>query len=125
MPFRDLNKKLKTSLAVFKPKKVIDFICEPTAREWLEDKKEMFNQLNIFDEINDGCARNEFESGKLWSLLFEGHKIAYDFAGLKTLGEKAGFVVEKKTFCNGNKQIIKETIDMLPEISLFVEMTKN
>jgi predicted SAM-dependent methyltransferase len=83
------------------------------------------NQLNVFDEINDGCARNEFESGKLWSLLFEGHKIAYDFAGLKTLGEKAGFVVEKKTFCNGNKQIIKETIDMLPEISLFVEMTKN
>jgi predicted SAM-dependent methyltransferase len=83
------------------------------------------NQLNIFDEINDGCARNEFESGKLWSLLFEGHKIAYDFNGLKTLGEKAGFVVENKTFCNGNEQIVKETIDMLPEISLFVEMTKN
>jgi hypothetical protein len=28
-------------------------------------------------------------------------------------------------FNQGNKQIITETIDMLPEISLFVEMTKN
>lgn len=82
------------------------------------------NQLSMFDEINDGCSTSNFESAKLWSLLFEGHRIAYDFAGLKSVGENAGFVVEKKMFNQGNKQIVSETIDMLPEISLFVEMTK-
>ena len=82
------------------------------------------NQLSMFDEINDGCSTSNFESAKLWSLLVEGHRIAYDFAGLKSVGENAGFVVEKKMFNQGNKQIISETIDMLPEISLFVEMTK-
>ena len=29
------------------------------------------NQLTMFDEINDNCATNEFETGKLWSLLFD------------------------------------------------------
>ena len=82
------------------------------------------NQLSMFDEINDGCSTSNFESAKLWSLLFEGHRIAYDFAGLKSVGENAGFVVEKKMFNQGTKQIVSETIDMLPEISLFVEMTK-
>lgn len=82
------------------------------------------NQLSMFDEINDRCSTSNFESAKLWSLLFEGHRIAYDFAGLKSVGENAGFVVEKKMFNQGNKQIVSETIDMLPEISLFVEMTK-
>jgi len=83
------------------------------------------NQLNMFDEINDVCAVSTFESAKLWSLLFEGHRIAYDFVGLKSVGQKAGFITERKMFNQGNEQIITETIDMLPEISLFVEMTKN
>jgi predicted SAM-dependent methyltransferase len=82
------------------------------------------NELSMFDQINDGCASSNFESAKLWSLLFEGHRIAYDWAGLKALGEKAGFVVERKSFNQGDDQITKETIDMLPEISLFVEMKK-
>lgn len=82
------------------------------------------NQLNMFDQINDGCAKSNFESAKLWSLLFEGHRIAYDFAGLKQLGTQAGLQVEKKEFNSGHEQIVKETIDMLPEISLFVEMKK-
>lgn len=81
-------------------------------------------ELSMFDEINDNCATNEFESGKLWSLLFEGHKIAYDFEGLKTIGEKVGFIVERRHFGQGHEQIVKETFDMLPEISLFVEMIK-
>jgi hypothetical protein len=44
---------------------------------------------------------------------------------LKSVGQKAGFITERKMFNQGNEQIITETIDMLPEISLFVEMTKN
>ncbi len=81
-------------------------------------------QLNMFDEINDGCASSNFESAKLWSLLFEGHRIAYDFAGLKSLAEEAGFKIERSSFGIGNEQIIKETMDLLPEISLFVELEK-
>jgi len=82
------------------------------------------NQMNMFDELNGNCSKTDFQSGKLWSILFEGCKIAYDFNGLKILGEKAGFVVERKNFGIGHDQILKETIDMFPELSLFVEMIK-
>lgn len=82
------------------------------------------NEMNTFDELNEGCAKSELETQKLWAFLFEGHKIAYDFKGMKKLGEKAGFVVEKKYFNQGHEQIVKETIDMFPDISLYVEMKK-
>jgi predicted SAM-dependent methyltransferase len=81
-------------------------------------------QLSMFDEVNDDCSKTQVESIKLWSLLFEGHKVAYDFDALKSVGEKVGFVVEKKNFTQGHQQIVKETIDMLPEISLYIEMRK-
>lgn len=87
-------------------------------------KSYMDNNLKSFDEINDNCASTEFESGKLWSLLFEGHKMAYDYDGIKTLAEKVGFTVIKRDFASGHPQIVKETFDMLPELSLFVELTK-
>jgi hypothetical protein len=38
---------------------------------------------------------------------------------------EAGFRVERKNFNEGNLQIIRETMDYLPEISIYVEMTKN
>lgn len=82
-------------------------------------------QLSMFNEINDDCAASNFESAKLWSLLFEGHKVAYDYDGLKTVGEKAGFSVEKRQFALGQAQIVKETYDMWPEISLIVEFIKS
>ncbi len=85
-----------------------------------KDKK-----LSVFNEINEGCERAVFESGKLWSLLFEGHSIAYDFEGIKSIGEAAGFKVEKQKFNHGNKQILEETMDFLPDLSLYVEMTKS
>lgn len=81
-------------------------------------------QLSMFDEINNGCQYAQFESAKFWSLLFEGHKIAYDFDGLKTLASSVGFHVEKKKFNEGTEQIIKETMDFLPDLSLYVELTK-
>ncbi len=44
------NKKIHTSLAVFKPTKVIDFICkEETEREWSKEKLVQFDQLNLFE----------------------------------------------------------------------------
>lgn len=82
------------------------------------------NKLGMFDEINDGCEQASFESAKLWSLLFEGHKIAYDFNGIKNIGESIGFKVEKKSFTQGNEQITRETKDYLPDLSLYAELTK-
>jgi len=83
------------------------------------------NELSKFNEINEGCERAVFESAKLWSLLFEGHAIAYDYNGLKTIGKAAGFEVERHTFNSGNQQILKETMDFLPDLSLYVEFTKS
>lgn len=81
-------------------------------------------KLDMFDEINNGCKYANFESGKLWSLLFEGHRMAYDYDGIKTLAESVGFKVSKKKFNEGHAQIIKETMDFLPDLSLYVELTK-
>lgn len=46
------DKSSYTSLAVFKPTKVLDFITEKVAIEWSRDKLEKLKQLNIFDTNN-------------------------------------------------------------------------
>jgi hypothetical protein len=51
------NKDICTSLAVFKPKKVIDFVCEPVERAWTTDMLSRFKQLNIFQH----AERKQFE----------------------------------------------------------------
>lgn len=47
------DRKRMTSLAVFKPKKIIDFTFEPVERDWSRDKKDIFNQMNIFEKAGD------------------------------------------------------------------------
>lgn len=47
------NKDICTSLAVFKPTKVIDFIWEEVEREWSADKLEQFLQFNLFQKVED------------------------------------------------------------------------
>lgn len=47
------NKDICTSLAVFKPRKVIDFIWEEVEREWSADKLEQFLQYNLFQKVED------------------------------------------------------------------------
>ena len=50
------DKNIGTSLAVFKPTKILDFIYEEeTEREWPSDKLSQFQQLNLFekDKNND------------------------------------------------------------------------
>jgi hypothetical protein len=82
------------------------------------------NQLGMFDEINVVSAKNPCQSFKLWSLLFEGHRIAYDEVSLKKIGEEAGFKVKRCNFNEGNKQILAETFDLLPDLSIWVEFSK-
>ena len=40
------NKKIGTSLAIFKPKKILDFVVEPVQREWDKDKLENLEALS-------------------------------------------------------------------------------
>lgn len=47
------DKTICTSLAVFKPTKVIDFIWEEVDREWSKDKIAQFQQLNLFQNVDD------------------------------------------------------------------------
>ena len=82
------------------------------------------NQLGMFDEINVVSAKNPCQSFKFWSLLFEGHRIAYDEVSLKKIGEEAGFKVKRCNFNEGNKQILAETFDLLPDLSIWVEFSK-
>ncbi len=45
------NKEICTSLAVFKPKEVLDFVYEEEKeREWSSDKLAQFQQMNIFEK---------------------------------------------------------------------------
>jgi len=81
------------------------------------------NELSIFDEINVVSAKNSCESFKLWSLLFEGHKIAYDERSLKKISEEAGFKFTRCKFNEGNKQILAETFDLLPDLSIWCQLT--
>lgn len=46
------NKEVITSLAVFKPKKIIDFKIEEVSREWRQDKIESLKQMNLFESTS-------------------------------------------------------------------------
>ena len=48
------NKEICTSLAVFKPSKILDFYAEPVDREWDKDKLESLKQLNLFETEKEG-----------------------------------------------------------------------
>lgn len=48
------NKEICTSLAVFKPTKILDFYAEPVEREWDKDKLANLRQLNLFETTKEG-----------------------------------------------------------------------
>lgn len=47
------NKSIATSLAVFKPTKIIDFIIEKCEREWSKEKLAVLQQGNLFEKKED------------------------------------------------------------------------
>ena len=48
------NKEICTSLAVFKPKEILDFYAEPVERAWDKEKLAKLNQLNLFEQTEEG-----------------------------------------------------------------------
>jgi len=81
--------------------------------------------LGKLDELNEGSAANPYQSGKLWELLVPGHLAAYDAASLSGALRKAGFskVSEAKFRESRSDAMLRETLDMYPELSVFVEGT--
>jgi len=48
------DNRIQTSLAVFKPTKILDFSTEAVDRQWDKDKLAILNQLNLFETAQDG-----------------------------------------------------------------------
>lgn len=48
------DKNIGTSLAVFKPTKILDFTAESVDREWDKDKLASLQQLNLFETSSEG-----------------------------------------------------------------------
>lgn len=90
---------------------------------------ELYNRQDLidFDEINEGCAAVSPEIAKLWELLFRGHQSMYDFPTISGMLKKVGFSeVGFATFreTNYNPQILRETLDLHPSVSFYVEALK-
>lgn len=87
--------------------------------------------LHTFDEINDEAAACPTAAGKLWSLLFAGHSCMYDTETLVHSLEQAGFQAKPTHFRKtgfphpGCEQILRESLDMHPALSLFVDAIPN
>lgn len=86
------------------------------------------DDLEKYDEINDGCSDAKTSAGKLWSLLHEGHASCYDSETLNSLLGEAGFegvtgpfprVPLSPPYEKASKQMLTETLDVLPALSLY------
>lgn len=84
--------------------------------------------LEFFDELNAGCAKSPHQAGKLWELLFAGHQAVYDYAAVSEALAAAGFVrasiAERGFRRSASPQLLTETLDLYPGLSLFVEVVK-
>lgn len=84
---------------------------------YMDDPKKLIE----FDEINVGCKKHSTAAGKLWSLLHEGHQMGYDEIALAAALDESGWRAQKQTFRQGHSQILAETLDMLPCLSLYMD----
>lgn len=65
------DKNICTSLAVFKPTKIIDFIWEEVEREWDDKKLALLRQYNLFDSANEDKAEVVKKLPYKFSFVFE------------------------------------------------------
>lgn len=93
------NKAIETSLAVFKPSMIKDFIVENAEREWSKEKLDSLKQLNLFDKATDDNAevvrklpykfsyRFEDNTGRISTLMIEDWEIGALYWNLIALYE--------------------------------------
>lgn len=84
-------------------------------------------ELSYFNEVNDGCELAPTNAMKLWSMLLEGHAAIYDAETMKFVVNESNLVPYITSFRKpgtdhpGLKQILKESLDMFPEHSIYVD----
>lgn len=77
--------------------------------------------LDDFNELNEQCQKGA-GAQKLWAFLGEGHSSFYDLEVLQYMLKEAGFEGKEVNFRESqSRQMLKETLDVLPSISMFVE----
>jgi predicted SAM-dependent methyltransferase len=101
-------------------------LVEPTQRQ--------NRGMNHFDPLSGSVERRKTPAGKLYAMLCHEHKALYDAETLIHMLEQAGFGARQSGFRNinaggrgttcrhdGLRQILVETNDVLPDLSLFVD----
>lgn len=120
LDYRQAEKFLKECRRVMKKDAVIRIIT-PNAGELMEGLKHGI--LDAFDEINDGCANAKSQMERFHALACSNHASMYDSTTLINMLSAAGFShVEHSEFRKSiSQQILKETLDMFPQLSLFAD----
>lgn len=81
--------------------------------------------LGLLDELDESLQTSPTQAEKLRTLMCAKRRTAYDADSLSAVGKRAGFTsMAEKRFRQGDSQIIKETLDSLPELSLYFEFYK-
>jgi len=114
---------LKECFRVLKPKGVIR-LSVPDSK--LLVQKYLKGEIMEYKHVNIGVEDARDESEALFHLLLAGHQTIYDEESLKRLLKKAGFIKVKRMPFNKSrsKTIEKQTIDMYPTLSLYMEAEK-
>jgi predicted SAM-dependent methyltransferase len=82
------------------------------------------NDLSKFNELHPDIGAAKTDAQRLWTLIAEGDRSFWDYETLNCLLGDVGFhLVNEHSFRHGNKQILKETLDILPDVSFYTEAT--
>lgn len=81
-----------------------------------------------FEHISDGISKNNTNAENLYALLHENHQSLYDAESLESVLKSCNFEYAKQipfreTEREVGQQVLRETIDMFPCLSLIVEAT--
>jgi predicted SAM-dependent methyltransferase len=119
LDFRQGEKLFKDCRRSMKPGATLRLIV-PDAKGLMSEY--LKGSLGRFDEINEACSKAKSQSEKLHALMCSGHSSLYDAETvIKMLGE-AGFKAQQMSFRKSlSSRILKETLDLLPDISFFVD----
>jgi len=114
---------LKECFRVLKPRGVIR-LSVPDSK--LLVQKYLKGEIMEYRHVNVGVENAGDEAEALFHLLLAGHKTVYDEKSLKGLLEKIGFIRAKRMPFNKSrsKAIEKQTFDMYPTLSLYMEAEK-
>ncbi len=126
LPYDQGLRLLKECRRVIRPDGIMR-IAVPDA--WLLMNYYLGNQeigIEYFDHVNDGCAQARAKASKLWALLHAGHESQYDGGILEQVLDAASWGSQSAEFRSTKgkglgEQILRETLDMQPELSLYMD----